>query len=372
MSDLLVTGYYGFNNAGDEAMLAGMVQTFERLRPGLKLAVITGAPAKTARRYGVAGIPRWNPVAIAAAIRRSRLLIIGGGSLLQDVTSLRSIFYYLGLVQLAKLLGRPVMLYGNGIGPVTTLPGRLLMRAVANQLDLITVRDPLSLQALRDLGVTRPRALLTADPALSLSPPPPAEGRRLMQAEGLKKGDGPLVGVSVRPYPGGRRLQAALAEALDRYAARYGAKTVFIPMQLPADVQAADQVRSLMRTPSRVIASHYEVQQLMGIVGQLDLLVGIRFHALVFASLTGVPMVGLSYDPKVDGFLSALGRQSAGSIEDADGERVLAAMVQAWESREHFYAGLADKLRELRDLSVHSARLALELTEGGRGSGGQA
>lgn len=118
MSDIVVSGYYGFANAGDEAMLAAMIEALTDIEPAIKITVISGNPEDTRQRHGVAAVYRLNYPEIARVLAKSQLLISGGGSLLQDVTSERSLYYYLSIMMLAKKLGKPVMLYAQGIGPV--------------------------------------------------------------------------------------------------------------------------------------------------------------------------------------------------------------------------------------------------------------
>ena len=148
MSKLVISGYYGFGNAGDEAMLSAMVSALRALDPTLSITVISGNPADTRRRYNVFAVHRLNLWGIARAVRQADLLVSGGGSLLQDVTSGRSIFYYLGVLQLACLLGCPIMLYAQGIGPIRSSVARSVMRHIGNRIVAGTVRDAGSLAEL--------------------------------------------------------------------------------------------------------------------------------------------------------------------------------------------------------------------------------
>ena len=140
MSKIVVSGYYGSKNAGDEAMLAAMIEVLSELDPKLHITVISADPADTERRHGVKAIPWLGIGAIWAAIRDADLVISGDGSLLQNVTSGRSLYYYLSVIFLARLLSKPVMLYAQGIGPVCGSFPRWLMTAVSQKVSRITVR----------------------------------------------------------------------------------------------------------------------------------------------------------------------------------------------------------------------------------------
>ncbi|MCL5676508.1 MAG: polysaccharide pyruvyl transferase CsaB, partial [Firmicutes bacterium] len=321
MPRVLIAGYYGHGNAGDEAMLAAIVRALRSLEPGLGITVLSSRPEATAADHGVQVAPRLDIPAMLRAIRTADLVLIGGGSLLQDVTSRRSMVYYLGIAQVARCLGKRVMLFANGIGPVRTTSGRLLMRLFANGIDLITVRDRPSLEELSRLGVTRPRIELSADPALLLPLPAAGTGEAVLRAEGLwpeeqspgepsvEGGGGPqpLLGLSVRTWKGSEQAGVAVARAADRFCRLHQTQAVLVPMQHPSDVAASEQVAAAMETSPLLVRGYHSAAELMGLVSAMDLMVGVRFHALVFAALAGVPLVGLSYDPKIDNFLGSLG-----------------------------------------------------------------
>ncbi len=168
MSRVVLSGYYGFGNAGDEAVLAAMIKALRRVEPQLSLTVLSARPEETARQYGVSAVSRTSVGAIWRAIAAADLLISGGGGLLQDVTGGGSIPYYLGVVWIAQLLKKPVFFYAQGVGPVRKLAGRLLVRRIVNRVEAITVRDGESAAELRRLGVTRPPIAVTADPVFGL------------------------------------------------------------------------------------------------------------------------------------------------------------------------------------------------------------
>lgn len=153
MSKLVISGYYGFGNAGDEAMLSAMVSALRALDPTLSITVISGNPADTCRRYPVASVHRLNLWGIAQALRRADFWSAAAAGLLQDVTSGRSIFYYLGILQLACLLGCPIMLYAQGIGPIRSKLARSFMRHIGNRIVAGTVRDAGSLAELAGLAL---------------------------------------------------------------------------------------------------------------------------------------------------------------------------------------------------------------------------
>ena len=118
VSRILLSGYYGFGNAGDEAVLAAILASLRREMPDVESAVLSVDPAATTRLHGVAAFHRARPREVLAALRQCDLFVSGGGSLLQDVTSLSSLLFYLAQIRFARMLGRRVMVYAQGIGPL--------------------------------------------------------------------------------------------------------------------------------------------------------------------------------------------------------------------------------------------------------------
>ena len=123
MAEILIAGYYGFHNAGDEAMLAGLRRAIRELRPDVTFTAISGTASQTRNLHGIRAVSRSDLRAIWEAIGHADLVMFGGGSLLQDVTSSRSLIYYLGLATMAWLRRKPVMFCAQGIGPVHAPPG---------------------------------------------------------------------------------------------------------------------------------------------------------------------------------------------------------------------------------------------------------
>lgn len=360
MSAIVISGYYGFANAGDEAMLAAMIEAFTDLEPDIKITVLSGNPADTRRRHGVNAIYRLNYPEIALALMKSDLLISGGGSLLQDVTSDRSLYYYLSIMMLAKKLGKPVMLYAQGIGPVRGKLARGAMRYIGNMVDLITVRDEGSREELKYLGVSKPPLYVTADPVLAMHPVDNQIGRAILRQAGADTA-APVIGFSVREWKDWGHYKQVIAQAADKMAAEFGARLVFIPMQWPDDLAAAKKIISRIRHPATLLQDEYTTSELLSLVGNLDILIGVRLHALIFAAVMQVPLVGLSYDPKIDRFLETLGERHIGTLQNVTVDDLLAKVRTLWPEIERPSPARRDRINMLRSKAFQNAELALEL-----------
>ncbi|MCL6451769.1 MAG: polysaccharide pyruvyl transferase CsaB [Acetobacteraceae bacterium] len=370
MARVVLSGYYGFHNAGDEAMLRAILDALESRIPRLSVTVLSADPFHTRREHGVDAIGRMDLARIYSRLRQADLFISGGGSLLQDVTSDRTLAYYLGLLSLARSLGRRTMVYGQGIGPLRSTVGRALARWVLDRVGLITVRDEASVQELVGLGVTRPRVVLAADPVLGLNlPRGPEEGARILAEEGVGADGRPLVGVALRPWPNARGFERVLAAAVDHLTQALGVEAVFLCLQLPQDLEVSKRVAALLRRPARVLHRRYGPHQIMSILSRLELVVGVRLHALVFAAMMNVPFLGLAYDPKIDGFLHSLGMEPAASLESLRLEDLLFRLEQAWRGRAALRRRLKAAVPGLRALSLKSADLAAEMLGFGAAAG---
>jgi polysaccharide pyruvyl transferase CsaB len=363
MSNIVISGYYGSGNAGDEAMLAAMIEALSEVDPNVKITVISGNPADTRSRHGVAAVFRLNYPEIARILVQSDLLISGGGSLLQDVTSDRSLYYYLSIVMLAKKLGKPVMLYAQGIGPVRGGLAKSAMSYIGNMVDLITVRDEGSREELKSLGVKTPPIHVTADPVLALHPVDKEIGRSILRRHNLE-GATPLIGVSAREWKDWSYYKQVIAESIDKIIDEFGVRVVFIPMQWPDDREVARKIKSRMqRNPVVLLEEEYTTSELLSLVGNLDMLIGIRLHALIFAAVMHVPLTGISYDPKIDRFLETLGDRHVGTLNTVTSEGLLAKIRTLWPEIRHPNKKREERISVLRDKAFNNAELAMALIE---------
>lgn len=358
MSKIVISGYYGFANAGDEAMLTAIIKSLRSTEPSVGLTVISGNPELTAAQHKVASIHRFNPLEIFTAVKDCDLLLSGGGSLLQDVTSKRSLLYYLSILALGKTLGKKVMLFAQGIGPINSGLLRRLTKFVCSKVDLITVRDKDSLYELKRIGVPEEKVLLTADAVMTLPQEDREAGAKLLRDFSVPQNK-MLVGISVRKWQDDDRYLLELAKAADMLAAKYSAHIVLLPLQYPVDVAACSRLRDLMarKSDSTVLEADCSTEEFLSLTGNFDILLGMRLHALIFAAVMDIPFAAVSYDPKVDGFIKDINGVCAGRVDRLEAGQIVAAAEKAM-TRQTKGKSL---LQELQKKSMLNAEQAFSL-----------
>lgn len=338
---VVVSGYYGYNNLGDEAILAALTQQLRAVAPEIEIVALSGDPQATRGALGIEAVDRLGLPAIWKALRKADLFVSGGGSLLQDVTGLGSVPYYLGLMRLAKLAGARAVMLGQGVGPLNLPTSRWLVGRMVRGLDAVTVRDEDSRALLARCGVPVERIELTADPVLALAPAPAARADEIWARLGLQPGRA-TIAVSVRPWPAWYERQLkAFSAVLAQRAEAWDAQILLLPFHRPDDEPLIDELRYCLETRPDAHRPHVAVleerlspQDMMALLGRVDLLVGMRLHALIMAAAMATPSFGIVYDPKIAAFADQAGFptiESVTALEESD--RLAGLLQRAWEAR---------------------------------------
>ena len=346
----LLSGYYGYDNAGDEAVLASLLTHISAQSPNAQFVVTSGAPAQTeelhaASEYSLRAVPRDDFKNLWREIKSCDAFISGGGSLLQDVTSLRNIVYYTGLIRMAHLARKPVMIYAQGIGPLQKSLSQKLTRAALqhSRTRVITVRDPESKALLEKIGV-RKNIEITADPVWALD----ANAERR-----TPNTDRQIWCVSLRTWlhKSTPDAEKTLLQAIRDAAQKHNATLRFLAMQPARDrelmVSLGVQNHEILET------ENLHPRAIMALAGQCDLMIAMRLHALIFAVAQGVPCVAVSYDPKVASLAKLIG---APVISDAS-ESELAKL----QNTASIACPSVDLISEMKRKAQSNAELAANL-----------
>ncbi len=290
--NFLINGYFGFANAGDEAVLAAMIGALKSQRPNATFCATAGDAPATRAMHGCEAIGRQSPRDLMEAIKRCDVFLSGGGSLLQDVTSVRNVVYYTGVLRMARLSKKPAMMYAQGVGPLSSPISRKLARAAFQSAEIATVRDPASAQLLREIGVTR-AVEITADPVWGLAPAP-----------GVAR-EPKLWVVALRSWPGQEPCAIAnIVKSLREATTARGATLKFLAMQPGPDDEILD---GLVEDSEKLDVKGKTPAELVALAGSGDLMIAMRLHALIFAASQGIATVAINYDPKVSALAKLLG-----------------------------------------------------------------
>ena len=347
---ILISGYYGFSNTGDEAVLSAIVRGLKS-QADVDITVLSASPEETAKLHGVRALPRMSLTQVTRALKDCDLFISGGGSLIQDATSLRSLVYYLTVISLAKRYRRKVMILGQGIGPLRRNISRRLAERALSGVDLITVRDAQSGELLTDMGIAP--VIVTADPTFTLEPCREVES--LLGEAGLD-GEEDLIAVSLRRWDERPEIGDEAASALREIADKLPAKLLLIGMQSPDDLILAKEIGE--KTGIAYQPSQWTPEQMLGVVWRCRLVVGMRLHALIFAASAGVPFLGIAYDPKVEQFIKAAGQEGITLDEMAS---MADKALDAWNARGELASKLAKAVPAMRRAATENTRLAADL-----------
>ncbi len=311
---IMISGYFGFDNCGDEAILMSMLQRLRQYVPGENIFILSQSPDITRARYGVNAIGRLNLFWILCNLKKIGIFISGGGGLLQDVSGRGlSISYYLGLVMLARLFKIPCVIYAQGIGPVKRRINKRIIKSVLTKVNLIMVRDDQSRIFLEEIGIEKELVVVT-DPAFLLSPEElPEDMVKKYQLNSVPEIiNGMTIGIVIRNCPEIRKdyqkITLQIAKIADYLITEYQAKIIFLPFQKKQDWPLLqDIVKQMDYSNFHCFDQEVTPAQILSLVSRLSLIIAMRFHAIIFATINNVPFIALSYDPKISNYVNSLG-----------------------------------------------------------------
>ena len=359
----LVCGAYGRGNAGDDAILEAIVRELRQIDPDLPVWVLSRRPEETRLTYRVNAIYTFAFPKFLARMRKTRLYINGGGSLMQDVTSRRSLWFYLFTISAGKKLGNKVLMYGCGIGPIQYPSNRrLCAKVLQRNVDTITLRDTHSLAELQDMGVSRPEIILSADPTVILPAAPPEIIDGMLESRGMDP-RGRYIGFTLRPWPGYDDAKAKIfGQAADYAWEKYGLTPVFLPIEKRLDMAACKKAAAYMKAPHYIFEDTGASDHTIGLFARMQVVVSMRLHALVFSAGQGVPLVGVVYDQKISSFLSYIGQDLFTDLGDVTLQG-LCAHIDAAVARigdTQFLSGGVDRLRQVERRNSEAAGRLLQ------------
>jgi len=351
---VVLSGYYGYGNVGDEAVLGGIIASLRHLIPEVQLTVLTSDPELTSRLHpGVFTARRYNPVDLVKSMRAADVLISGGGSLLQDATSARSSYYYLAVLHLARYLGCKCVIYAQGVGPLNSVSIQRAVGAELTRADVITVRDVQSRELLASIGVDEERVEVTVDPAF-LVDADYESADAVLKEYGLE--DKSILGVCLRPWPGLEKVLPDLRKGIIEFCHKNGAKAIALPMQESEDTEIAQQLDI-----GSIIHCNGDFRLMKGILARCRGVLAMRLHALIFAAAEGVPFQSLVYDPKVSSFARLMTNTEGILIDGVEAERLVVSLTDVWCDASDQRSILSSLRTRMREDALLPAYKTLEL-----------
>lgn len=358
---VVICGAYGRGNAGDDAILEAILQEMRSLDPDMPMTVLSKDPKSTRLTYRVQAVHRANFPAWHRAMHHAKLYINGGGSLIQDVTSRRSLWYYLHNIQTAKRCGCKVQMYGCGIGPVIRESHRKMAARVLNaNVDAITLREPDSLEELRAMGVDKPEILLTADPALTLRQAPEDQTDSVLLRAGIPP-HGRYICFALRRWKGFEEKAPLFSKAAEYAYRTYGLTPVFAAVEKHLDPGANQMAARGLSVPHYFLNDAGSAGTIIGALSRMEIVVSMRLHALIFAAGQGIPLAGVVYDPKVSAFLRYIGQEQFVDLEALTeaGLRQMIDHCAAQSAHPEAQAEAVKRLQEMEQRNVTTARRLL-------------
>lgn len=370
MYKILISGYYGFNNIGDESILTAVVGSMREKLDDIEITVLSHDPESTAEKYAINSCDRKSIPAVLSAIRRCDLLVSGGGSLLQDTTSKRSILYYLFIMSAAKIMRKPFFIYSQGIGPINSKFNRRLTASVLKHASGIVVRDVSSKQLLIEIGLDGDGIVVTADPVLGVKPVGLDKGKEILLQEGFKKQEGSVIaGFAIKERRIDSDFMAELEISMERLIREQNVQIVLIPFHYSEDMAAAAELerrlgeRGLADRVCTIRHKHL-IEEMMSIIGNMDILVGVRLHSLIHAAIMGIPMIGISYDPKINSFLHSIGMKAACTIYDLNNDFFVKEFAEIYANRDEINKMVSEKVQVLIESLATNEEMIQELMKG--------
>ncbi|HNR65867.1 MAG TPA: polysaccharide pyruvyl transferase CsaB [Atribacterota bacterium] len=315
LKSIIISGYFGFGNCGDEAILMAMIQQLSQIVSKENIVVLSQNPKKTKMLYGVNSVFRLNPFLIFRQMKKCAVFISGGGGLLQDVSGKGlSIIYYLSLILLARLFKIPNVIYGQGIGPIRREINRKILRLILSKTNLIIVRDEQSQLLLQQIGIEKESVLVYADPSFLLK-------KEQLSSEIEKYYFlGPRYGKSINKMTIGVIIRNCkeieqdynqkvlqLAKVADHLITKYQSRLIFIPFQIDNDLTLLNDVIKQMKNSSvDCLEREINPAQMLSFFSELSLTIGMRFHAILFSTINNNPFIAIDYDPKVRNYVNSL------------------------------------------------------------------
>lgn len=323
-------------------------------RAGFEISVLSGSPEETHRYYGFTSYPRRDFKEVERALAKCDALVFPGGSIFQDVTSVKSVAFYQKVVHLAKKANKKVFLVGQGVGPLESFFGKRMAADAFNLADGIAVRDSASIESLKAIGVKK-TARATADSAFLLP-----TNATIDDSQDFGVGNMKVIGIAPRPLDKKKGDVVGFFTDFCRLLYQSGSMPVLIPMDRGEDGALLQEIAKRQGSKIADLAKVTTPMEMQKRIARMDMVIAMRLHAGILAANAGVPPLMVSYDPKVTAFSKQLGLGSSLNFENLTPPRLLDAFLQFQKDRERNEKVLERKREELRKLAEGNLELVVQ------------
>ena len=288
-SDILICGYYGYGNLGDETLLSVIVRELRKREPSVRLCAFSALPEKTKEYHLIDAVSRFDFAGIAEKMKHSKVLLFGGGNLLQDKTSTHSLLYYTHILRMAKKYGLKIAVYANGIGPIVSENNKARVKEALKLADSISLRDSDSFLWVKSLYPER-KIRLTFDPAILTE-----SAKRTFPYENY------FVIAPKKTFPDCTENLTKLIRLLSE---KTGLRPVVVSMYDDQDLNYAKKISSWTNA---AFCDLQRAEDGISLLENAELLISSRLHGLVYATAAACPMLGYSDDGKLFSYLDYIG-----------------------------------------------------------------
>ncbi len=353
-NDFMISGYYGSHNFGDTFMLSLLTNELD----SLKGSILTRDIKNTIASKNATLIHRFNLLKIGRVMKKTKVFILGGGSVLQDTTSNRSFFYYQHILKMALKRHCKIFFYANGFGPICKASNLKKARKLLNQAEMITIRDPGSLKFLQDLGIEAPFHLTTDEvfssqnKVFNATPLPPEASNKT------------IVGINLKSSAKNLEKVYEIAEALKELASEFNLFFYLLPLHLTQDSGFLKLLNQQLSECSYLANPTSDPEEICRNIAACEYQIVERYHGQVMSAILGLPYVPIEYDPKNSSLTKMLELTDyALSRKDLTGDTLVSAFKKILEEQDIIKEKMSAFCAEAKKSAEKNHQLLLQAIE---------
>ncbi|MGB9681262.1 MAG: polysaccharide pyruvyl transferase family protein [Minisyncoccia bacterium] len=305
----------------------------------------------------------------------------GGDGLTEDYGPFSWLNYAVN-IWFGLILNKPVVIYGESIGPFKKRINKLLAKFLFNRISLITLREEISKKILDELNILKPPIYITADSAFLLKPAPDYRIKEIISKEKIENYNKPFIGISpskIIAHYGFLELKDdaekynkyihLMSKIVDYLIEKLGATVIFIPHVIEPwgndDREVADDIIRLAKNKLNCVSikGDYTTEEIKGIISKCDLFIGARMHAMIASTSMLVPTIGIAYSHKTHGIIGKmLGQENyVLDIKEINYDTFISKINEAWNNKEKIKKDLELKINEIKKKAMLNAELVRNL-----------